>query len=68
MFDKGSRVLRSDFGDAVDEPEDLEEPDVIVRVLGRVRVDGGFRPLTPKETAVVTYIALHAPVTGDQIE
>lgn len=42
-------------------------PDVVVRVLGDIHVDGGA-PLTPKQTAVVAYIALHRPVTAERLE
>lgn len=56
-----------DFGDDAAVPAGTD-PDVVVRVLGAVRVDGAFRHLTPKQTAVVTYIALHAPVTAERIE
>jgi DNA-binding SARP family transcriptional activator len=56
-----------EFGDDAASPAE-PEPDVVIRVLGRVRVDGAFRNLTPKQTAVVTFIALHAPVTAERIE
>lgn len=42
--------------------------DVLVRLLGEVEVVGGSRPLSPKQTAVVAYVALHAPVVADRIE
>ena len=45
-----------------------EEPEVLVRLLGEIDVVGGRKPLTPKQTAVVAYIALHAPVAGERIE
>lgn len=45
-----------------------EEPEILVRVLGEIDIVGGRRPLTPKQTAVVTYIALHAPVAAERIE
>lgn len=45
-----------------------EEPEVLVRFLGDIDVVGGRKPLTPKQTAVVAYIALHAPVAGERIE
>lgn len=41
---------------------------VLVRLLGDIDVVGGNRRLKPQETAVVAYIALHAPVAGAQIE
>lgn len=42
--------------------------DVIVRVLGDIRVDGDTKPMTPKQTAVVAYIALQQPVSIDRLE
>jgi DNA-binding SARP family transcriptional activator/nucleoid-associated protein YgaU len=50
-----------DFSDA--------EPafEVLVRVLGDIRVQGG-EPLAAKQTAVVTYIALHGTVSADKLE
>ena len=47
-----------------------EEPeyDVIVRVLGDIRVEGGSAPLAAKQTAVVAYIALHENVSADRLE
>jgi DNA-binding SARP family transcriptional activator len=41
--------------------------DILVRVLGDIRVDGGD-PLAAKQTAVVTYIALHRTVSADKLE
>jgi nucleoid-associated protein YgaU/DNA-binding SARP family transcriptional activator len=57
-----------DFGEDTTSDDGDVDADVTLRVLGRVRVDGTFRPLTPKQTAVIAFIALHAPVTGDRIE
>ena len=45
-----------------------EEPAVLVRLLGEIDVVGGRRPLTPRQTAVVTYIALHSPAAAERIE
>ncbi|MGH9030548.1 MAG: BTAD domain-containing putative transcriptional regulator [Acidimicrobiia bacterium] len=45
-----------------------EEPEILVRLLGEIDVVGGRKPLTPKQTAVVAYIALHAPVAAERIE
>ena len=44
------------------------EHDVLVRLLGEIAVIGGSKPLTPQQTAVVAYIALHGLVTPDAIE
>lgn len=46
---------------------DAPGPAIVVRVLGDINVDGGA-PLTPKQTAVVAYIALHRPVTAERLE
>ncbi len=47
----------------------LTEPEVevLVRTLGEIRVDGG-EPLSPKQTAVVAYIAVHGTVSADRLE
>ncbi len=47
----------------------LEEPEyeILVRVLGDIRIDGGA-PLPGKHIAVVTYIALHGTVSADRLE
>lgn len=42
--------------------------DVLVKVLGEIEVIGGNQPLTPKPTAVVTYVALHSPVSAERVE
>lgn len=42
--------------------------DVLVRVLGDIEVIGGNEPLTPKPTAIVTFLALHNPATAERIE
>jgi len=47
--------------------DDPPEYDVLVRLLGDIRVDGG-KPLNPKPTAVMAYLAVHREVTPDRIE
>jgi len=42
--------------------------DVLVKVLGEVAVVGGHRPLTPKEMALFTYVALHPGCSVDRLE
>ena len=42
--------------------------EILVRLLGEICVVGGSRKLKPKQTAVVTYIALNAPVPSERIE
>jgi DNA-binding SARP family transcriptional activator len=52
------------------DPVQQDEPpayDVFVRLLGDISVEGG-RPLKPKATAVVAYIALHRSVTTGRLE
>lgn len=60
-----------------DEPEvidlradEYEDPpyDVLVKVLGEICVVGGNRGLTPKETALFTYVALHEGCSVDRLE
>jgi len=50
-------------------PAQLLEPeyDVLVRVLGDIRIEG-CEPLAAKQTAVITYIALHREVAIDRLE
>jgi len=42
--------------------------EILVRLLGEICVVGGSRKLKPKQTAVVAYIALNAPVPSERIE
>lgn len=55
-----------DVGDKPDEA--ASEDEVIVRVLGEIRVEGTDRELTPQQSAVFAYIALHDPVGADRVE
>lgn len=50
--------------------DDYSDPpfEILVRVLGNIEVVGGRQPLGPKQTAVVSYVALHSPVTAERIE
>jgi DNA-binding SARP family transcriptional activator/nucleoid-associated protein YgaU len=50
------------------EASDPPAYDVLVRLLGDIRVDGGPRPLNPKPTSVTAYLALHRAVTSDRLE
>jgi DNA-binding SARP family transcriptional activator len=49
--------------------EEAAEPDydVLVRVLGDIRIEGGDR-LGPKHTAMVAYIVLNGTVSADKLE
>lgn len=42
--------------------------DILVKVLGDIEVVGGNEALTPKPTAIVTYLALHNPATAERVE
>lgn len=42
--------------------------EILVRLLGEICVVGGNRKLKPKQTAVVAYVALNAPVPSERIE
>lgn len=50
------------------EASDPPDYDVLVRLLGNIRVDRGTRPLNPKPTSVTAYLALHRAVTSDRLE
>lgn len=42
--------------------------DILVRVLGEIRVVGGHKPLTPRQCGMLTFVALHDPCSVDRIE
>lgn len=50
--------------------DDYVDPpfEILVKVLGNIEVVGGRQPLGPKQTAVVSYVALHSPVAAERIE
>ncbi|MBW3642398.1 MAG: LysM peptidoglycan-binding domain-containing protein [Actinobacteria bacterium] len=50
--------------------EEYQDPpyEILVRLLGEICVIGGRKKLTPKQTAVVAYIALHGPVPAERVE
>ncbi len=48
-------------------PSEPPAHDVLVRLLGDITVEGG-KPLKPKATAVVAYLALHHTVTTERLE
>jgi len=56
--------LRGNDARGADEDPDY---DVLVRLLGDIRVEGGTA-LRPKQTAVLAYIALHRTVTAEKIQ
>lgn len=56
-------VLASDAGEYEDPPHEI-----LVRLLGDISVVGGTKKLKPKQTAVVAFIALHAPVASERVE
>lgn len=48
-----------------DAPPDYE---ILVRLLGDIRVEGCSKPLHPKPTAVTAYLALNRSVTSERLE
>ena len=44
------------------------ETTVEVRFLGEIDVQGADKPLTPKQVAVLSYLALHGPMPADRLE
>lgn len=62
----GHAVVRDDTGDSGQRHVEPEY-DILVRLLGEIRVDGG-NALRPKPTAVVAYIALHRSVSIEALE
>jgi DNA-binding SARP family transcriptional activator/nucleoid-associated protein YgaU len=60
----GAREVDAD-GLADSDPPDY---DVLVRLLGDIRVDGGAKPLNPKPTSVTAFLALHRAVPSDRLE
>lgn len=65
----GSTTSPPQHGGLDDEEQDDKPPDydVLVRLLGDITVDGD-RPLKPKATAVVAYIALKRSVSTERLE
>ena len=62
----GHTAVRDQTGDG-DKVQAEPEYDILVRLLGEIRVDGG-KALRPKPTAVVAYIALHRSVSVEVLE
>lgn len=62
----GNAVVRDQTG-GCDQVQAEPEYDILVRLLGEIRVDGG-KALRPKPTAVVAYIALHRSVSVEALE
>lgn len=54
-----------DVGIVAAEPPEHE---ILVRLLGEIRVDGGAKDLHPKATSVTAYLAIHRAVTSDRLE
>lgn len=50
------------------EPASPPEYEVLVRLLGDIRVEGGAKKLHPKPTAVLAYLALNRSVTSERLE
>lgn len=68
--------LEEDAPPPADAPEDVEpsepaeppEYEILVRLLGDIRVEGGAKKLHPKPTAVLAYLALNRSVTSERLE
>jgi DNA-binding SARP family transcriptional activator len=59
-----------DAAETVDASERSEPPEyeVLVRLLGDIRIDGGTKQLNAKPTAVAAYLAIHRELTADRLE
>lgn len=62
----GYTAGRAETGEGSEVPAEPDY-DVLVRLLGEIRVDGG-KALRPKPTAVVAFIALHRSVSVEALE
>ena len=69
LFEPAVGAADTAVGGGGQDEENSAEPeyDVLVRLLGDIQIDGG-KPLRPKPTAVVAYIALHGSVTVEALE
>jgi nucleoid-associated protein YgaU/DNA-binding SARP family transcriptional activator len=61
---------REDAAEEVEPPEPASPPEyeILVRLLGDIRVEGGAKKLHPKPTAVLAYLALNRSVTSERLE
>jgi DNA-binding SARP family transcriptional activator/nucleoid-associated protein YgaU len=57
----------ADPNEAADRPYEDPPYDVLVRVLGDIEVEGSKVPPTPKQTAILSYLALHGSTDGDRL-
>lgn len=57
-------------GDVSDNGRPYTDPpyDVLVRVLGSIDVEGGGKPLSPKQLGLLAYIVTHPGCTVDKVE
>lgn len=57
-------------GEEVESPVPASPPEyeILVRLLGDIRVEGGVKKLHPKPTAVLAYLALNRSVTSERLE
>jgi hypothetical protein len=60
-------LTESPAGDGAENTTTEPDFDVLVRLLGDIRVEGGDQ-LLPKQSAVVAYIALHGTVSAERLE
>lgn len=61
-------LLPEDADDARAAVVDPPEHEILVRLLGEIRVEGGAKALHPKATSVTAYLAIHRSVTSDRLE
>lgn len=78
--ERSESPLPDDDGERYAEPDPVERTvdaaaryvdppfDILVRVLGDIEVVGGHQPLTPKPTAIVSYLALNSPASAERVE
>src|SRR5690606_38982860 len=68
-LDDGAPTLE-DAGEEVEPPVPASPPEyeILVRLLGDIRVEGGVKKLHPKPTAVLAYLALNRSVTSERLE
>ena len=70
-FDIGDATpTREDAAEEAEPPEPASPPEyeILVRLLGDIRVEGGAKKLHPKPTAVLAYLALNRSVTSERLE
>lgn len=64
LFDERDVIQPEPSSDSYQDPP----WNILVRVLGEIRVVGGHKPLTPRQSGMLTFVALHDPCSVDRIE